>query len=470
MLLVLSFFSVSDLAIFPLCFFVLFLILRARAKRNKDPKIIQLYYRAFYFKLICVFVFVLLTQYYFKGGDTSLYYQATKDLRAAIKDNPQNLEEVIKTQKLTYKSPLFDYFYYDGYVEDLTYNYMFSQANFTPPKLALIPSYIFGNSFLCISLVFGFFALGGALRLFKTFYHFYPGQYREIAFACLFLPSVCYWSSGLLKDPITFGCVGYIANAFLNIFIKKEKFLISIAIIVLCSFLIFVIKVYILLVLVLALLIWQFAEFNKLIQNRTLRNIFAIMTFALSVGVGLLLMNYLTSMEAAQQYQFDKIAGNAEYQRQMYTDIARQTGGSDSHFSINTSNPFLMVFGGITATFFRPFLWEVNTPIALLSAAESSILLFLTLFFIYKKGIKNFFSIPFSDPRMLMCFVFAFVFAVAVGVSSANFGALSRYKIPCMPFYLMMILLMYRKTGLAYPTWFIKVLDFAVPATRKKRL
>jgi hypothetical protein len=194
------------------------------------------------------------------------------------------------------------------------------------------------------------------------------------------------------------------------------------------------------------------------------------MTFALSIGVGFLLMNYLTSMEAAQQYQFDRIAGNAEYQRQMYSDIARQTGGSDSHFSINTSNPFLMVFGGITATFYRPFLWEVNSPIALLSAAESSIFLFLTILFIYKRGINKFFSIPFSDPRMLMCFIFAFVFAVAVGISSANFGALSRYKIPSMPFYLMMILLMYKKAGLAYPQWFNKVLDFAVPANRRTRL
>ena len=264
--------------------------------------------------------------------------------------------------------------------------------------------------------------------------------------------------------------MGYITYAFLNIFVKKEKFIISILWILICSLLLYVIKVYILLVLVLALLIWQFAEFNKLIQNKTLRNIFAAMTFGLSVGIGFLLMNYLTSMEAAQQYQFDKIAGNAEYQREMYSLIAKQTGGSDSHFSINTSNPFLMVFGGITATFYRPFLWEVNSPIALLSAAESSIFLFLTLLFIYKKGIKQFFNIPFSDPRMLMCFIFAFVFAVAVGVSSANFGALSRYKIPCMPFYLMMILLMYRKTGLAYPKWFTKVLDFAVPASRRKRL
>ncbi len=463
MVLLARFFSGFDLLIFPVCFLILFFVLRNRANRHKDNNIKMLYYRAFYFKLICVFAFTILTEFYFKGGDTSLYYQATQDIREAVKGNSDNLWLALRTQKLTYKSPLFDYFYYDGYVDDLTYNYMFSAANFFPPKLALIPSYIFGNSYLCINMIFAFFALGGAIRLFKTFYHFYPKLYRELALACLFLPGVGFWSAGLLKDPITFGCVGYISYAFLNLFIKKQKIFISILWMIVCCSLLYFIKVYILLVLTMTLLVWQFAEFNKLIKNRTLRNIFAGLSFAGSIGIGLLLLNYLTSMEAAQQYQLDKIAGNAEYQRKMYAIIANQTGGQDSYFSINTSNPFLLVTGGISATFYRPFLWEINSPIAILSALESLIFLLLTLIFIRYKGIKKFFSLPFSDPRILMCFVFAFVFAMAVGTASANFGALSRYKIPCMPFYLIMILLMYRESNLRYPRWFNKILNFAVP-------
>jgi hypothetical protein len=327
----------------------------------------------------------------------------------------------------------------------------------------LIPSFIFGNSYICINLFFGFFALGGAIRLFKTFYYFYPKLWRGIAFACLFLPSVCYWSSGLLKDTVCFGAVGFIVYAFLNVFVKKKKILISLAIILICGALLYFIKVYILLVLVLSLLIWQFAEFNKLIENKVLQRIFAGMTFAGSILIGLLLLNYMTSTEAGQQYQLDKLAGNAEQQRESYAIINQQTGGTDSHFQINTSNPVLMVFGGITATFYRPFIWEVNSPIVLLSVLESSIFLFLTLFFFFKKGIKKFFQLSFSEPRILMCFIFAFVFAVAVGISSANFGALSRYKIPCMPFYLLMMILLFDKANLHYPRWFSKILNFAVP-------
>lgn len=460
--LLVSYFSGQDLLIFPICFVLMYFILNGRASAYKDPRMRSLYFRAFYFKLICVFAFTLLTEFYFRGGDTALYYQATKDLRTAIEDRPDNFWLIVKTQAVTYKSPLFDYFFYDGYENDLTWNYMLSPANFFPPKLALIPSYLFWNSYLCINMMFGFFALGGAIRLFKTFLHFYPRLYRELALACLFLPGVCYWSAGLLKDAICFGCVGYIMYAFLNVFIKRKKIAISLLWIVICGILLFFIKVYILLVLILSLLIWQFAEFNKLIKNKTLRNIFGLMTFTISLGVAFLLLNYFTSFEAAQQYQLDKIAGNAEFQREMYANIA-QTNTSDSHFQINTSNPILLALAGITATFYRPFLWEINSPIVLLSAIESLVFLVLTLNFVFKKGVSKFFSIPFSDPRILMCFVFAFVFAVAVGTASANFGALSRYKIPCTPFYLMMVMMLYYKSSLKYPRWFEKILNLAVP-------
>ena len=84
--------------------------------------------------------------------------------------------------------------------------------------------------------------------------------------------------------PVCFGCVGFISYGFLNVFIKKQKIFISLVWMVVCGFLLFFIKVYILLVLILSLLIWQFAEFNKLIKNRTLRNIFAVMTLIVSLG------------------------------------------------------------------------------------------------------------------------------------------------------------------------------------------
>jgi hypothetical protein len=57
----------------------------------------------------------------------------------------------------------------------------------------------------------------------------------------------------------------------------------------------------------------------------------------------------------------------------------------------------------------------------------------------------------FSDSAIFFCFVFAIVFAFFVGSTTLNFGTLVRYKVPCMPFYIIALVLMleYRKKRIA---------------------
>ena len=45
----------------------------------------------------------------------------------------------------------------------------------------------------------------------------------------------------------------------------------------------------------------------------------------------------------------------------------------------------------------------------------------------------------------MYCFVFSVVFALFVGASTLNFGTLVRYKIPCLPFYLIALFLIEEK-------------------------
>jgi hypothetical protein len=454
MLLDLLFFDIWDLLFVPLCLLLLFLILRSRANQIKDPYLKRLYFNAFLFRVVCVFAFTLFTEFYFGGGDTNLYYQGVKDLRAALRDNADNLYYIFKTSKIDDANPLAPYFLFDNYANDITINYMRTTANFFIPRLGLIPSLIFGNSYLCISLCFSFFAMAGALRLFKIFYEYYPKLKKELAIAILYLPSVGFWSSGLMKDTLCFGCVGFITYAAYNLLIKKRKIFSSLCWLVLCGYLVYAVKTYIFLVLLLSITIWFFGETNKLIKDKTLRQVFTVMTFLVGIGIGYLLFQYFTSSETLRQYQIDNIVSSAQNQRENYELIDQQLGQSTSYYSINTSNPFLLTTNSIVATFFRPFVWEVKSGAAVLSAIEAFTFLLLTAnLFISRRGVKVF-RLIFRDPRILMCFMFAIVFSIGVGASTANFGALSRYKIPCMPFYMIMLLLLYNNAGVQYPRWF----------------
>ena len=85
---------------------------------------------------------------------------------------------------------------------------------------------------------------------------------------------------------------------------------------------------------------------------------------------------------------------------------------------------------------FRPFVWEAHNPVMLLSALEAGFILLFTLRIFWRTGVVRTFSIIGQHPILVLCFVFALVFAASVGITSSNFGTLVRYKIPMIPFYL----------------------------------
>ena len=91
----------------------------------------------------------------------------------------------------------------------------------------------------------------------------------------------------------------------------------------------------------------------------------------------------------------------------------------------------------INISLFRPYLWEVQNPLMLLSALEALVLLTLTSYIIWRARWELYTYL--QTPDVLFCLVFATVFAFAVGVSTFNFGTLSRYKIPMMPYFLLML-------------------------------
>jgi hypothetical protein len=157
-------------------------------------------------------------------------------------------------------------------------------------------------------------------------------------------------------------------------------------------------------------------------------------------------------------FQLDNIAQSSAYNRKLYESFSASTEGS--YFSIKTSNPFLLVVNGIIATLFRPFLWEINGITALLSSLESTFFLFLTLSILFRRGVGRFFKSAFRNPVLLFCLIFSLIFAAAIGSTALNFGSLSRYKIPALPFYLVMILVIYQRENIQYPKWFKRLLGY----------
>jgi hypothetical protein len=99
------------------------------------------------------------------------------------------------------------------------------------------------------------------------------------------------------------------------------------------------------------------------------------------------------------------------------------------------------------AGLFRPFIWEARNPVMVISALENLVLLLLSLYLIARSGPIVFGRGVVSEPLVLFSFLFSITFAFSVGLTTSNFGALVRYKIPSIPFFLSSLIILY---NLAY--------------------
>lgn len=450
--LVFDFLKPSDLWLAPICIIVLYMILHSRMILQPDAEVRRIYRTGFWVKILVTFIYVLAVKFVFKGGDTALFYQGILDFKNALHANPALWKDFFTTLQLTPENPFTPYFFYDDYAVDITYNYMLSSGNLFASRLGLIPAYLFNDSYLCISLCFSFFALGGSLRLFKTFNYYYPNIKAEAAIAAIFFPSVAFWSAGFLKDAICFGCTGFFIYGVLNVFIRRRKIIFSVLWIIVSSYLIYSIKSYIFLVLLVSSILWLFMELNKTITHPDLKKVFYGISTIAGAYIAFKMYEKVTDSDVLKQYQLQNIVEFADYQRQNF--LNQQGGGST--YTVNTDNIFLWGLSGLAASFFRPFPWEVTTITALLGAIEAMCVMALTAYVLYKKK-WGFFKTIFSESVLIFFFVLSIIMAAGIGASVANFGALSRYKIPIMPFYVFLILVSYHKQHLNYPRWFRKI-------------
>jgi hypothetical protein len=436
----------SDIIWGPICLFVLFAIGYSIRRKYRGTPLEQYFFPALFLRFLFAFIYALVIQFYYGYGDTSMYYQAVIDMRIAIVNEPSLFQEIFFNLKLDKTSSLYPYFVYDGGA--FTQLYMLNVSNYMVPRFALPFSILFFDSYLCICFCISFFSFAGCWRIFKMFYEMYPHLKKKLAIATLFLPSILFWGGPLLKDSICIGAMGFALYAAYSIVFRKRKVFISFVILILVCALLFYIKPYILLCLLPAFLLWIFLQFRSKIEDRTLRRIAGILFAGASLILGFFALQALTASELTGQYSSEKILQTVQGVQGSF--VQQEGGGSGftvGNVGSSTTGFLLLLPAGLMSTFFRPFLWEVANPLMLLSSLEALGFLWLTLLAFKRIGIRRFFSLVFTDSVIVFCFVYSIFFAGIIGVTTTNFGALVRYKIPCIPFYLIMLFLVMHKSG-----------------------
>ena len=93
--------------------------------------------------------------------------------------------------------------------------------------------------------------------------------------------------------------------------------------------------------------------------------------------------------------------------------------------------------------FFRPAFFETKTPTMLVAAMENTLLSIAVLSLVWARG--GALGSLLRSPFLVFSVAFVLVFGIGVGLATRNLGALSRYRIPMMPFYATTLLVLRRR-------------------------
>ncbi len=385
----------------------------------------------------------LIYLFYYKGGDTVNYYKGSICMINLLFTNfPVYLD--IMMGNLTFEN-------YMAFSSDTGFppTYMYrDDKTFAVIRYSNLLVLLCAKKFIPTTIILASLAYSGPWRLFLVFCREFPGLSKQLALAILFMPSVFFWGSGLLKDTFTFSAICWYTFSFYKVFIVKEKRFLNSIYILISLWILVAIKPYLFIAVFPGSIMWFIFYRLKNVRNALLRIIY----FPVVAIGGLIIAFGFVSLMGSQmgKYRLDTLKDVAIITQD---DLSRDTYGPNSFDigELDGSNSGFIAKAplAISATLFRPFIWEVNNPAMFLSAAENLIIMILFIMMLVKIRPFAIIKITFSQPIIFFSILYSLILAFSVGISTANFGALVRYKIPLMPFFASALLIIqyYHKYG-----------------------
>ena len=425
-----------DFLLYPV-YVALFYFLFWTRRRNYNDPILQYYHKqGFWIKALSVLPFTLFNTILSPGDSFGLFYTEGANIYHLILNDPAS-----HFKWLYLPGPEFDQTLLKN---NLNLGYFRAENNFMVARIVAILSFFSLGKYLITNLFFSMIAFSGVWRLYRFFYEQYPHLHKQLAIAILYLPTFVFWSSGILKDPICISAMGWITYALYEAFYKQKNFIKNLIILFVFGYLLAILKIYILISYVPFLILYLILINVNMVKNRLLKWILGPALIIGSVIAGQQVMNNFQNELGS--YAAGGITEQISKNRNSYRDETK-AGSGESNFSLgvefdgSVTSLIKMAPAAIIATFYRPFIWESRKISTLLSSLESMMIMLFTLFVLYKAGPVQFFQSIRKDPAILYCILFALLFGLFVGATTPNFGSLVRYKIPCMPFYVIALFL-----------------------------
>ena len=373
-------------------------------------------------KIILSILITLIYTYYYSDravADIFKYFDDSKIMFDALKTNP--LDYIQMVIGLDINSAYFHEHYYSKmhYWNRVNNSNFLSDTHIMIRFNAIVRLFSFG--FFHVHNVFiNFLSLIGLVAIFKVSKKLYLNKEKWLFLIIMFTPSLLFWGSGLLKEGLIIFALGLFLLNFFNI--NEQWSFKSLLIIILSCIIILFSKLIILIALVPGALGFLIHKKVKSIHLSYLYTVLIIVFISLVLNFINHPLNPIDIIINKQQdfiYLVEKMDVRSAIYQPKFNHL--------SDLLAYTPQALINVF-------LRPFLWESYSVFTLFSALENILIILFCVFLLFFRT-KN----PSFSALFYFSILFALVLAIVIGLTTPILGAIVRYKIFVILFFLLAI-------------------------------
>ncbi len=395
----------------------------------------RLFRMAFLYKILAGLSFGLIYDFYYgREADTFYYFKNASYLGEMFFTNPKAFWMMFFNQvtpETVYQ--LGELTYYPRFYDTQVYAIHRFLSLFTVVGI---------KNYYMVSLCLNTFLFFVNWKIYRSLVSILKGHQTIVAIAILFIPSATFWSSGIIKDSFTYSFSLLFFVYFYKTFFEHRIKVGTIVLLYISGYIVLALKPYVLYALLISGLIWLgFANLYR-VKNRVLR----VVVFPISILVvgfaGLWILNSLMSVVGGHYANIDAMLKKAVIsQKDLKQEYYQGASFDIGDFEPTIEGALSVTPQALVAGIYRPFLWETRSIVMLLSGLENLILLILTIYMFWKIGLLGLFKTLSKNHFFIFCLIYTLSIALGVGLSTSNFGALVRFKIPLLPFFFLWLAL-----------------------------
>ena len=429
-----------DILLVPI-YLVIILIVCSRIKSKNIAQFPEYKYfkKGLVFKLLGVSAFLFIYLFYYGGGDTVNYFKGARAVgNLLLEDFEKGIACLFNTESVYNTRSSFNY------NTGLPPYYMWRDTSTFSVSRYSVLFYLLGfKSFIITSFIVCCFSYIGLWKFYRLLNMLYPGYEKGLAYIILFLPSIAFWGSGIMKDSYTVSSACWITYNFYMVLVLRKKVLVNSIFLLINLFIIINMKPYVILSLLPGIILWLNSAYLKKIKNLFLKILILPFISVVILFTGFYIFQNLSSLMGV----YGEVDSAIEQAQVIRSDLLRADQYGSNNYDIGKFDGSLISLisvapNAVFTALFRPFLWEIGSPTMVFSAIENFILIVFTIFNLIRISPFTVLRTLIKEPFLFYCLIFSILFAFGVGIAGTNFGAMVRYKTPLMPFFFSMIYLL----------------------------